>query len=125
MDWPPDTYDRAAIQETLDGENESTGAAPSTACSKIDGFATLLEPLPRTLEKISAAIQHLGTVHMIQMAGGGDPNEPVSVVLRALLNAQQATAVAHGHLREAADLLSTMRGYLINDDAPEAADTAR
>ncbi|MFG2677013.1 DUF6225 family protein [Streptomyces sp. NPDC048445] len=128
-DWKPGTYDQAADHQTPDtegahGESGLTGTVHGNAFSKVDGLAAVLEPLPESLKQISRALRHLEGAQMIQMAGGGVPGEPVSALLRALLNAQQATAVAHGHLREAADLLSTMRGYLINDDIEDAGTTA-
>ncbi|MFE9491489.1 hypothetical protein ACFYNF_34470 [Streptomyces sp. NPDC006641] len=120
---------RAANHLALDvksfyGENGRIGAAPSNVSSTVDGLATLLERLPQTLEQTSRALQHLEEQQAIRMANGGDPSEEVSVVLRALLNAQQAIVVAHGHMREAAGPLSNMGGHFLDDDELEDADTA-
>ncbi|MEV6146395.1 hypothetical protein [Streptomyces sp. NPDC051992] len=112
---------RAANHRTLDvkafyGENGLISAAPSNVSSTVDGLATLLERLPQTLEQTSRALQHLEEQQAIRMANGGDPGEEVSVVLRALLNAQQAIVVAHGHMREAAGPLSNMGGHFVDED---------
>lgn len=94
----------------------NAGLAPSNVSSTVDGLATLLERLPQTLEQTSRALQHLEEQQAIRMANGGDPGEEVSVVLRALLNAQQAIVVAHGHMREAAGPLSDMGGHFVDED---------
>ena len=137
LDRAPQAISHAAAEEvralnhrTLDpaafhGENGLINAAPSNVSSTVDGLATLLERLPQALEQTSRALQRLEEQQAIRMSGGGNPAAEVSVVLRALLNAQHTIQVAHGHMREAAGPLSNMGGHFLDGDGLEDTDATR
>lgn len=107
-----------------DEQGTFISAAPSNVSSTVSGLSTLLGHLPQAVQHAAQALQHLEEKQAIRMANPNHAGEEVSVVLRALLNAQQAITVAHGHLREAAGPLSAMGGHFEDVDLEDADTTA-
>ncbi|MGW1409401.1 hypothetical protein [Streptomyces sp. NPDC002403] len=109
--------------EAFYGQDENgtfINAAPANVSDTVNGLTTLLDRLPQVLEQTSRALQHLEEQQAIRMANGTHTGDEVSVVLRALLNAQQAIQVAHSHMREAADPLTNMGGHFDGDKLEDA-----
>ena len=91
----------------------------TTVTTAVTGLAACTRILPHDLRRAAGALQALDEQHRLRATGGADVGEQVSMVLRALLNAERALQVANVHLREAGGTLTLM------GDQPEDAAASR
>lgn len=103
-----------------DEDGPYVNAAPSNVSATVEALVALTDRLPQALQQAARAVQHLEEQQAIRMADGSDTNQQVSVLLRGLLDAEQAVKMANVHLREAGRPLANMGGHF----APEPEDAS-
>lgn len=80
------------------------------------GVNALLQRLPQSLEQLGTTLQRMEEAEEIRMQDGSSSQEPVSRVLRALLNAREGIAVAQSAMHTAVNELGQMGAHFNSDD---------